>query len=229
MACSKRCVTGGPTLGLPPVAADVAAFISAVYPGSWAITLHVEPLCERDVVTMTKTIKRSLLAAIKCRRDRAAARTGVSAVCTKTVRYHGCSGISIGLHEECVESLNFAHCCLLIPLQTMGSLRAAGKIAWVVRHAFCAIWTPYWSFILLRFLRLGRCDCRCCGSTRKRRCPRSLQHIRELGLRIREQRIDGLEVDSGLRSVISGIELTTTGKAWTVSKNASKYSYGCLP
>jgi hypothetical protein len=158
----------------------------------------------RDVVTMTNTIKRSLLAAIKRRRDRAAARTGVSGVCTKTVRHHCCSDISIGLHEECVESLNFAHCCLLNPLQTMGSLRAARKIAWVVRHAFCAIWTPYWSFILLRFLRLDRCDCRCSGSTGKRRCPRSMQHIRKLGLQIREQRIDGLEVDSGLRSVIGG-------------------------
>ncbi len=160
----------------------------------------------RDVVAMTKTIKRSLLAAVKRRGDRAAAGTGVSAVCTKTVSHHGSSDIGIGLHEECVESLNFAHCCLLIPLETMGSLRAAGKIAWVVRHAFCAICTPYWSFILLRFFRLGRWDCRCRGSTEKRRCPRSPQHIRKLklGLEIREQRIDGLEVDSGLRSVIRG-------------------------
>ena len=44
--CSRERGTGGPTLGLPPDAGEVAAFMSAVYSGFWAITLHWAPLCE---------------------------------------------------------------------------------------------------------------------------------------------------------------------------------------
>ena len=38
--------TGGPTLGLPPDADEVAAFMAAVYNGFGDITLHWAPLCE---------------------------------------------------------------------------------------------------------------------------------------------------------------------------------------